>query len=96
MNQCTQNSTETLINGIISTILNNVNTGVRFFQACSNTPMRVSLEETIRENLPFAELAAKQSVQGKYVLEKLTEMYNDVYDCPTISIIELPENKKVA
>ena len=91
MNKCTQNSKTALVNAIISTILSNVNVGVRFFQACPNTPMRVSLEETIRENLPFAELAANQSIQGQYVLEKLKEMYNDVYDCTTISIIELPE-----
>lgn len=80
-----------LENAIISTILNNVNTGICFYQTKPSQAMRLSLEETIIENLPFAELVAAECKAGVFVLEKLTQLYNDVINKIHVHTIALPE-----
>lgn len=94
MNQCTQNSTELLVSSVISTILTNVNTAIRFFQKDKCLEMRLSLEETIFQHIPFAALVEKQSPEGELLFKKLKQMHNDVIDRVKVVPIELPLNEK--
>jgi len=64
MEKCAQNSENSLTNTLISIILNNVNTGICFYQKKPTIGMRLSLEESIIENMPFAELVSVQSEHG--------------------------------
>jgi hypothetical protein len=86
----TQNSGKILTNAVISIILTNVNNAVSFYRYAPNTGMSISLEETIRENLPFAELVANQSPAGRWLLTKLKKMNDDVIDRKLIEHLELP------
>lgn len=90
MAKCTQNSAETLENAVISTIVNNVNTAIRFFDFKPSTAMRISLEETIIENLTFAELVATKSEAGKEVFGTLKKMNDDVIDQIKVLPIQPP------
>jgi len=91
MKKCTQNSENSLTNTLISIILNNVNTGICFYQTKPTIGMRLSLEESIIENMPFAELVAIESEKGRYVLEKLQQLSRDVINRLPVNTIELPE-----
>lgn len=90
MEQLTQNSGKVLTNAVISLILTNVNNAVSFYLYAPTAQMSISLEETIRENLPFAELVAHQSPAGRWVLTKLKKMNDDVIDRKFIEHLELP------
>lgn len=85
MDKCTLN----LVNDVINTVLNNVNTGICFYRKRPTVNMRLSLEETIIENMPFAELAAKHSTHGKLLLEKLKELNSTLMEHLPIFPIEL-------
>ena len=85
MDKCTQN----LVNDVINTVINNVNTGICFYQKRPTANMRLSLEETVIENMPFAELVAKQSDYGKLLLEKLNDLNATLIERLPIFPIEL-------
>lgn len=89
MEKCAQNSENSLTNTLISIILNNVNTGICFYQKKPTIVMRLSLEESIIENMPFAELVAIESEKGRYVLEKLQQLSRDVINCLPVNTIKL-------
>ncbi|NQZ24468.1 MAG: hypothetical protein HRT53_20780 [Colwellia sp.] len=73
MDKCTQN----LVSGVITTVLNNVNNAICFYTKRPSLAMRLSLEETVTDNLSFAELVKSNSAEGKRLLEKL----NKLNDC---------------
>ncbi len=87
MDKCTQN----LVNDVINTVINNVNTGVCFYRKRPTANMRLSLEETVIDNMPFAELVAKQSEHGKLLLEKLNDLNATLIERLPIFPIELGE-----
>lgn len=58
MEQTTQKTSEQLTRDILETVLNNVNTAICFYQNRATTAMRISLEETVIENLTFIALVA--------------------------------------
>lgn len=91
MDKCTQNSAEIVINEVISTLLSNVNTAICFYQKRPTFNSRLSLEETLIENIPFAIIAANYSSQGQYLLEQLKHLNDSIIHRLPIVEIELTE-----
>jgi hypothetical protein len=73
MDKCTQN----LVNEVIQTVLNVVNESICFYRKRPTTAMRLGIEDTVINNLPFAKLVASKSPEGERLLEKLNKL-NDV------------------
>lgn len=89
MAKLTQNSEKALENEVINAVLDNVNTAICFYHNKPSTAMKLSLEETVIDNLPFAKIVAKQSAKGAELLEKLEQLSNNVIGFFPIGKIEL-------
>lgn len=85
MDKCTQN----LVNDVINTVLENVNTAICFYMKRPTVNMRLSLEESVIDNMPFAKLAAQQSEHGKLLVEKLNELNSTLVEHLPIFPIKL-------
>jgi len=92
MDKCCQKSTKSLENEVINTVLDNVNTAICFYKNRPSTVMKLSLEETIIDNVPFAELVANRSEQGAMLLEQLEKLSDKVIGCLPIFKLEIEEN----
>jgi len=93
MEKCASNSVKpsenTLQHEVINTVLDNVNNAICFYHNKPSTAMKLSLEETLIDNLPFAKLVAKHSKTGAELLEKLEKLSNEVIGLFPINKIEL-------
>lgn len=89
MDKHAQNSAKILENEVINAVLDNVNTAICFYQNKPSTAMKLSLEETVIDNLPFAKIVAKRSKKGEQLLEQLEQLRNDVIGFFSINKIEL-------
>lgn len=89
MDKCAQNSEKTLENEVINAVVDNVNTAICFYHNKPTTTMKLSLEETLIDNLPFAKLVSSRSEKGAELLEKLEKLSNDVIGFFPIMKIEL-------
>lgn len=91
MDKLTQNSAKALENEVLEAVVDNVNTAICFFKNKPSTVMRLSLEETIIDNLPFAKLIAKRSLQGKILFEQLEKLGEKLMGSFPIFKLEMPE-----
>lgn len=98
MDKCAPNSVKqsekTLENEVIEAVVDNVNTAICFFKNRPTLVMKLSLEETIIDNLPFAKLIAKRSPQGAVLLEQLEKLGEKVMRCLPIFKLEIPEHSE--
>jgi len=92
MEKCAQNSEKTLVKAVISTILTNVNNAICFYKNKPSTVMKLSLEETIIENMTFAELVADECEEGVYLLEQLQKLNDAVIHQQSILLIQSLES----
>jgi hypothetical protein len=71
MDKCTQK----LVNDVIETVLSTVNMDICFYRKRPTLSKRLSLEETVINNLPLADLLADKSPEGKRLQEKLKKLH---------------------
>jgi hypothetical protein len=93
MDKCTPKSAETLINKVTETVLNNVNDAVCAYKKHATIAMRLSLEETLIENLTFIKLVADQSIRADYLLMRLDILINNIMLPMPVFEIEMSVNE---
>jgi hypothetical protein len=90
MDKCTQN----LVNDVIKTVLENVNNAICFYRKRPTISMRLSLEETVIENMTFAKLVADKCEEGVYLLEQLQNLNSAVCHQHSVCFIQSLESLK--
>ena len=92
MAQFTQNSTEILTKKLINTVIDNVNTAICFYKKRTTNAMRISVEETVIENLTFAVILADESNYALYIYQQLKQLNEDILkgEAPYFLISTMP------